>query len=369
MDRRERTSDMTLLLQSALQGWQSNMWTALPALYVGPGIMVGTADVQPTIPGRFLQQDGNTYGPWVNLPVCINCPISWPGGRRGRLMWPLVAGDEGLLIFSCRAIDNWWLQGAPPPPGLSPPPSMIRMHDLSDGCFFPGVFSQPGAPAGAPTPPANLRLTSDDGLTYFELDDVNKIINLVAPGGVNVNGAPTRTVLTSGSGSYTPPAGCTRVHVRMCGGGGGGSTGGAGGDTSFDAVTAKGGSPASGFTGGAGGSGGSGSPTNVLRVPGGSGLNGFGVSLSSGSVEPTPAPGGTNPFGSGGPGAGGLGSALVLSSTANTNGGGGAGEWVEFDVASPVGPIAYGVGAGGAAGASATAGHAGIIVIDEAFFS
>lgn len=363
MDRRERMGDLTLLLSSALQGWQSNIWTALPAQYVGPGAEVGTANVQPTVKGRFLQKDGITWGPWVNLPVCLDCPINWPGGKRGRLVFPLVAGDEGVLFFASRAIDNWWLQGGPQPP------SQIRMHDLSDGFFFPGVFSQPGKPV-ATTPPANMRLTSDDGLTYFELDDVNKIINLVAPGGVTVNGPPTRTVLTTGSGSYAPPAGVTRLRVRMCGGGGGGGAGGNGGDTSFNSVVAKGGSTAPGFNGGAGGAGGAGTPTNVLRVPGGNGLSGFGVSLASGSLQPSPAVGGTNPFGSGGPGAGGNGSVSVLSSTSNTVGAGGAGEWVEFDVAGAGGPYAYSVGVAGTAGpTNATAGQSGIIVIDEAYFS
>lgn len=185
MDRRERMKDLTLMLDSAFAGLQSNLWTALPAQYVGPGAEVGTANVQPTIQGRFLQQNGETWGPWVNLPVCPDCPISWPGGKRGRLVWPLVAGDEGLLVFSSRAIDNWWLQGGPQPSSMPG-----RMHDLSDGIFFPGIFSQPNKPA-ADTPPANMRLTSDDGLTYVELDDVGKIISVVAPGGIALVGPLT----------------------------------------------------------------------------------------------------------------------------------------------------------------------------------
>lgn len=362
MDRRERIGDMTLMLQAALAGWQAGIWTALPAMYVGPGTGTGTANVQPTVQAQFLQQDGTTWGPWVNMPVCLDCPISWPGGKRGRLTWPLVSNDEGILVFSSRAISNWWYEG-----GIKKP-SMIRMHDLSDGMFIPGIFSQAQAPV-ATTPPPNMRLTSDDGLTYIELDDANKIINLVAPGGVTVNGPPTRTILNAGSGNYSPPAGCTRVHVRMCGGGGGGGVGGNGGDTSFNAVTAKGGTSGAAFNGGAGGTGGAGAPSNILRVPGGSGLSGFGVSLASGSLQPMPGAGGTNPFGSGGPGAGGPGSATVLATTSNTTGGGGAGEWVEFDLSNPVGPIAYSVGIAGTASGTATPGKAGVIIIDEAYFS
>jgi hypothetical protein len=181
MDRRERMGDLTLLFQAALDGQQSNIWTALPGQYVNAGSKTGTANVQPTVQGRFINQDGETWGPWQNLPVCQDCPISWPGGSRGRLVWPLAAGDEGLIVFASRCIDNWWLQGG------SQPPAMIRMHDLSDGIFIPGIFSQPNAPA-ATTPPANMRLTSNDGLTYIELNDVGQVVNVVAPGGINLDG-------------------------------------------------------------------------------------------------------------------------------------------------------------------------------------
>lgn len=181
MDRRERMGDMTLLLQGAMDGQQAGIWTALPATYQGAGTKIGTANCQPTVQVRFLLQNGTDWGPWENLPVCPDCPISWPGGKRGRLVWPLVVGDEGTLVFASRSIDNWWLQGGTQPPG------MIRMHDLSDGMFFPGVFSQPGAP-GATTPPAHMRLTSDDGLTYVELDDVGQIVTVVAPGGIVLDG-------------------------------------------------------------------------------------------------------------------------------------------------------------------------------------
>jgi hypothetical protein len=180
------------------------------------------------------------------------------------------------------------------------------------------------------------------------------------------NTQPTRTVLTTGT-SYTAPEGAVRIHIREAGGGGGGGNGTGGGNTSFNAIVANGGATStSTSTGGIGGSSGTGSGTNILRVPGGNGLNGGGVSLSSGSVELPPAAGGTNPWGSGGPGAGGHGSIQTLSSTATSSGGGGAGEWVDFDINGPSGAYTYAIGAAGTAGANAaTAGLAGNIIVDE----
>jgi hypothetical protein len=177
--------------------------------------------------------------------------------------------------------------------------------------------------------------------------------------------APTRQVLTTGT-TYTTPTGAVRIHIREAGGGGGGGNGTGGGNTSFNSVVANGGATStSTSTGGVGGTGGTGSGTNILRIPGGNGQDGGGISLT-GSVQLPQAAGGTNPWGGGGPGAGGGGAYLTISSTATTTGGGGAGEWVEFDIGSPTTTYTYAIGAAGTAGANnATAGKAGNIVVDE----
>src|SRR6185312_9972680 len=75
---------------------------------------------------------------------------------------------------------------------------------------------------------------------------------------------PTRQVLTSGTNAtYTTPANCRQLRIRMVGGGGGGGSynngsGGDGGDTIFNSIHAAGGK--------GGGGGISGSP-----IPGASG--------------------------------------------------------------------------------------------------
>jgi hypothetical protein len=59
---------------------------------------------------------------------------------------------------------------------------------------------------------------------------------------------PLRTVYTSGSGTHTPTAGCTRMEVEIVAAGGGGAASGttpgsaaAGGNTTFGSLTANGG--------------------------------------------------------------------------------------------------------------------------------
>lgn len=181
MDRRERFSNLTLLLRSTLEGWQSTMWTALPGTYQGAGTKVGTANVQPTVKVQIIDPVKNTWQPAQSLPLCLDCPISWPGGGGAHLTFPIAVGDEGLLVFASRCIDNWWLSGG------NQSQAEYRMHDLSDGFFIPGCFSQPRAPS-APWSTTTVRLATDDGLGYLEMDPVAHSLNLVFPGGIMING-------------------------------------------------------------------------------------------------------------------------------------------------------------------------------------
>lgn len=69
----------------------------------------------------------------------------FPGGGGFELTFPLAAGDEGIVVFASRCIDAWWQQS-----GVQPQ-AELRMHDLSDGMFIPGMFSQPRLPSPAPS--------------------------------------------------------------------------------------------------------------------------------------------------------------------------------------------------------------------------
>lgn len=180
MDRRERIRDLTLMVRAAFAGLQSDIWTALPGSYQGAGTKVGTANVQPTVQVQVLTPQ-NVWGPPQDLPVCQDCPVCFPGAGGFHATFPLVVGNEGLLVFASRCIDNWWLAGG------NQSQAELRMHDLSDGFFIPGCFSQPNAPS-APWSTTAVRLTKDDGTMYYELDPVAERANVVALNGLWVNG-------------------------------------------------------------------------------------------------------------------------------------------------------------------------------------
>jgi hypothetical protein len=192
----------------------------------------------------------------------------------------------------------------------------------------------------------------------------------------------TRQVFTSGSGTYTTPAGATRINVRLVGAGGGGgasntNAGASGGDTTFGTLTGGGGaggsasstSAAAGgtatggdinFAGSGGHAGFSGDNSSALAAGGPGGASAFGGAGAAGASGTAGGAAAAN-TGSGGGGAG--------QTAQSCGGGGGSGGYVEKLILAPSATYAYAVGAGGngaaAGGQAGGNGAAGIIIVDE----
>lgn len=198
----------------------------------------------------------------------------------------------------------------------------------------------------------------------------------------------TRTIqkFLAGSGTYTTPANCVAIRVRVVGGGGGGAPAGtvitagtAGGATTFGAVaTANGGSgatntasntPGTGVLGvglGFAVDGGRGTCGTYLPANYGSGGNGGSSYLGGEGGGGTPNGGfGTAAAPNSGSGGGGGGSSAGVSSGA----GGSSGGYVESLVTSPAASYSYAVGAAGVGGTGSVAnggtGSAGLIIVEE----
>lgn len=183
MDRsaRLKTTDKNFLyiaIQAALDRFQSNLWTALPAVVSSYNKDKLTVAAQPTIQAQVFQPNGT----WVDtqLPLCLDCPVVFPGGGEFLLTFPMTTGDEGLLIFASRCIDSWWQSG-----GIQKQ-AENRMHDLSDGFFIPAMMSQKMIPANVNGNTCQLR--TKDGTLIFELDSQTGQVNITAPGGLWING-------------------------------------------------------------------------------------------------------------------------------------------------------------------------------------
>ena len=200
--------------------------------------------------------------------------------------------------------------------------------------------------------------------------------------------APTVQKFTSGTGTYTSPAGVLYVRIIAVGGGGGGagsgtasssSNGGAGGNTTFatSVVVANGGAGGvwSGLTNAAGGTASLGSGAAGIAVSGGSGGGGnYSGSLTTdygqgGNGGNSGLGGGAGMGGAatlGGPGAtgtggGGAGGGFGTTALCYSGDGGGAGGYCDAIVTTGFsGGIAYAVGGAGTQGGAGTSGvHGG----------
>ncbi|PWU11831.1 MAG: hypothetical protein C5B47_00275, partial [Verrucomicrobia bacterium] len=195
--------------------------------------------------------------------------------------------------------------------------------------------------------------------------------------------APTIQRFTSGSGTYTTPAGVKYIRVRMVGGGGGGGgsgttgigDGASGGNSTFGTtlLVANGGAggknPGTANFGGAGGTASLGSgPIGIAQT----GSTGNGAPTTNTIAFSVGGAGGSSVFGGAGPsgystgnaaatnsgsgGSGGGGGTATLTSGGN---GGGSGGYVEAIISAPNATYSYAVGASGGGGTAGTSGSAG----------
>lgn len=203
---------------------------------------------------------------------------------------------------------------------------------------------------------------------------------------------PAITKLTSGSGTYTVPAGTTFLKVTMIGGGGGGGSSGTGGgsgganggSTTFGTTLLSAGGGTLGVTNGA--SGGAGGTSSLGSGPAGLALTGGYGSPSTaytGGGVTAGGNGGSSAFGGAGSGGGGT-SPVATAGITNTGGGGGgggsggtfngtgggAGGYVQAWITTLLASYSYAVGAGGAGmtnsggGCDGAAGGSGVILIE-----
>lgn len=222
MDRAERQNDLNLALLNALEGHQAGLWTALPGIVQSFDPVEMTCEVQPTIQGYVFREEawpsasrpGDVF-PWATLPLLVNCPVVFQGGGGFTLTFPIKQGDEALVIFASRCIDNWWQLGD------IQSQAEIRMHDLSDGFVIVGPRSLPKTLDGIST--ANAQLRSDDGTTFVEV--AGDHVHVTAPAEITLH-APLVTIdaaQTTCTGKLTVE-GLLTYQAGMSGSGGSGAS-------------------------------------------------------------------------------------------------------------------------------------------------
>lgn len=206
----ERVGDFEEALRSVFEGMQAGLWTALPCEIVSFDAARQTATLQPAYYVRVPRQDGSFED--REMPLLEDVPVYFPRGGDFALTFPVVAGDEALVVFSSRCIDGWWQNS-----GVQKAPE-FRMHNLSDGFAFVGFTSQPKKLSGVST--SNVELRDADGTTKVVLTPAGNAqvlaagdvqveaggdVNVVALGAVTVAAATTVDVVAVAGVNLTTP--------------------------------------------------------------------------------------------------------------------------------------------------------------------
>lgn len=122
-----------------------------------------------------IQPDGaRTIAPFAPL---VSVPVFFPCGGGYTLTFPIQNGDECIVLFNDRELDNWLEAGG------SPAPTTPRLHDLADGIAIVGVRSFPRSLGSVSTDSAQLR--SDDGSTFVDIKENN--VSITSPQQITLN--------------------------------------------------------------------------------------------------------------------------------------------------------------------------------------
>ena len=131
---------------------------SLPAEIVKVDYAKQTAELKVLWKPRFGDKE-------VEFPNLLEVPFDQPRGAGFALTLPIKAGDQGVVRFSGRDQDNWYLDDGPQTLNSD------RMNSFSDGVFYPGLHSQKKA------------MQAYDGDNLFVGTDDHKNGYRVTPGG------------------------------------------------------------------------------------------------------------------------------------------------------------------------------------------
>lgn len=111
----------------------------------------------------------------VGYKPIVDCPVFTLQGGGGSIQFPVAAGDQCLVIFSDRRLDEWLQNGG------EQAPADPRMHDLSDGIALVGLNA---LNSSLPAYPSNKVLMKYQGST-IEMDAAG--LKFIGTGGAEID--------------------------------------------------------------------------------------------------------------------------------------------------------------------------------------
>ena len=134
-----KPSEHEVLLEG-IRGQMARIHTALPGVVVSYDAASQTATVKPAFKFAYKDPSGDGSVKRYEPNAISNVPVAFPGAGDFSITWDLAAGDEVLLIFAERSLDEWRSLG-----GSSHEPSDLRRFDLSDAIAYPDTRSPANA--------------------------------------------------------------------------------------------------------------------------------------------------------------------------------------------------------------------------------
>jgi hypothetical protein len=145
-----------------------------------------------TISSKWTQDDGTV----IEYPLLVDVPYMFLTGGQASITMPIEKGDDCLLLFNDRDIDNWFV-------GNTTAPNTPRLHSLSDGLAIVGFRNQTTKISDYPADCIRLKygntyikiftnkIELTDGSSSIIID--NNGVAISAPSQVNIT-APTITI-------------------------------------------------------------------------------------------------------------------------------------------------------------------------------
>lgn len=120
-------------LASLLELFKGNLMMQLNCHQVGEIVSFDpstqTAEVQ-------IKMMKTQNGELKDYAILLDCPCIVLGGGKGRVTFPITAGDSCLVLFNDRDIDNWFASGQKMQPRTE------RMHNYSDAIALVGIHNR-----------------------------------------------------------------------------------------------------------------------------------------------------------------------------------------------------------------------------------
>lgn len=183
MDPRQRYEDDEELYRVVLESFKAELTTAFVANIVSYDATTGLCVVQPGIKGIQFLSDGTAK--FITPTVIADIPVVFQRTGTVGLTLPVQKDDPCLVVINSRCIDSWYQSG-----GIQPP-ARLHLNNIDDGFALVGPFTRPTQWTNVSATTAQLR--SMDGSTSIELDPAGQIVNVHAPGGMNIT-APLLTI-------------------------------------------------------------------------------------------------------------------------------------------------------------------------------